>query len=74
MALYEKTKMELTSAISQMTGYFGGIAKYDDSVPVRTRVRMLQALIDYWTQLDPDSDTTKAWVQEWKDEIKKISE
>lgn len=69
MSLITKSNLELATSLAQMTGYFGGIAQYDELVPKRTRIRMLNHLIELWSELDPDSPTVQEWIARWKNEI-----
>ena len=60
---------------SSLTGYIGGMAKWDESIPVPVRIRMLQYLIKVWSETDGDKSTlTQQWVADWKNEIEKLLE
>ena len=72
MSLYDKSTSDLTSALANLTGYISGTAQWDDTLTTKTKVRLLKELIHIWTKLDPESDITKRWVQEWEDMIKEI--
>jgi len=69
----EKERYNYLSVASRMVGYFGTIAKYDDAVPKQVKVRMLEALIKFWNDADPDSRITQEWTKEWEKDIKEIS-
>jgi hypothetical protein len=58
---------------SRMTGHFGGLAKFDSSIPKQARVRMLECLVELWNELDPDSKLTQEWIESWKKEIQALS-
>ena len=60
---------------SKLTGYIGALAKWDDSIPVPVRIRMLQYLIEAWMETDGEkSYLTQQWIEGWKNEIEKLLE
>ena len=58
---------------SRLTGYYGALAKYDESIPSQVRIRMLQNLIETWEKMFPDNSLTQEWIENWKKDIEKIS-
>ena len=58
---------------SKMTGYYGSLAKWDNSIPKHTKIRMLQGLIDMWNNIDSTSEMTQDWIAGWKKDIEEIS-
>ena len=69
----EKDRLSYLTLASRMTGYYGTIAKYDDGVPKHVKVRMLEALIKFWNDADPESGLTQEWIAGWEKNIKEIS-
>ena len=58
---------------SRLTGYYGSLAKWDDSIPKHTKIRMLQNLIDMWSNISPNDSLTREWIEGWKKDIEKLS-
>lgn len=58
---------------SRLAGYYGALAKYDESVPNQVRIRMLQNLIEIWGKMFPDNSLTQEWIAGWKKDIERIS-
>jgi hypothetical protein len=69
----DKERADYVTLAARMTGYFGGIAKFDNSVPKQTRTRMLQGLIDMWNDINSGSQLHQEWIKGWEKEIKEIS-
>ena len=58
---------------SKMTGYYGSLAKQDNSIPKHTKIRMLQGLIDMWNDINSNPELTQSWIKDWKKEIETLS-
>ena len=58
---------------SRLAGYYGALAKYDESVPKQVRIRMLQNLIETWEKMFPDDSLSQEWIAGWKKDIERIS-
>ena len=69
----EKERADYIMLAARMTGYFGGIAKFDSTVPKQTRIRMLQGLIDMWNNIDSGLQLHQDWIEGWKKEIEELS-
>ncbi len=70
----DKERADYVMLAARMTGYFGGIAKYDSSVPKQTRIRMLEAMVKFWNEVeDNNSETTQEWITGWKKDIENLS-
>lgn len=69
MSFKNKDAFELECSLARISGHIEGTALYDDSVPVKAKLRLLQMMIDEFTKLDPNSD----WITKWKEMQKEIS-
>jgi len=69
----DKERADYTMLAAKMTGYFGGIAKFDSTVPKHVKIRMLQGLIDMWNDINSGSQLHQDWVEGWKKEIENLS-
>ena len=69
----EKERYSYLTLASRMTGYYGTVAKYNDGVPKQVKVRMLEALIEFWNDASPESSLTQEWIKGWEKDIKEIS-
>ena len=69
----DKERADYVMLAARMTGYFGGIAKFDSTVPKHVKIRMLQGLIDMWNDIDSDLQLHQEWVAGWKKEIEELS-
>ena len=69
MNLRNKDAFELGCSLTRISGHIEGTALYDDSVPVRTKLRLLQLIIDEFTKLDPNSE----WIPKWEELKKELS-
>ena len=70
----DKGRSEYITLAARMTGYYGSIAKYDSSVSKPTRIRMLEAMVKFWSEVeDNNSETTQNWIAGWKKDIEELS-
>ena len=69
MSFKNKDAFELGCSLARISGHIEGTALYDDSVPVKAKLRLLQLMIDEFTKLDPES----AWIEKWKELQKELS-
>jgi predicted oxidoreductase len=68
----DKERADYVMLAARMTGYFGGIAKFDSTVPKHVKIRMLQGLIDMWNDIDSGLQLHQEWVAGWKKEIEEL--
>ena len=69
MSFKNKNAFELECSLARISGHIEGTALYDDSVPVKAKLRLLQMMIDEFTKLDPESK----WIEKWKEIQKELS-
>ena len=69
MAFKVKDAFELECSLARISGHIEGTALYDDSVPVKAKLRLLQMMIDEFKKLDPES----VWIEKWEALKKEIS-
>ena len=69
MAFKVKNAFELECSLARISGHIEGTALYDDSVPVKAKLRLLQMMIDEFKKLDPESE----WIEKWETLKKEIS-
>jgi len=70
----DKQRYDYLTLAAKMTGYYGSIAKYDSSVPKQTRIRMLEAMVKFWNEVeDSNSEITQNWIEDCKKEIETLS-
>jgi len=69
MAFKNNDSFELGCSLARIAGSIEGTARYDSEVSLKTKLRLLQLLIDEFTKLDPNS----AWLQKWEEMKKEIS-
>ena len=67
--LHNKDSFELGCSIARISGHIEGTALYDESVPVKAKLRLLQMMIDEFKKLDPESE----WIEKWEELKKEIS-
>ena len=69
MAFKVKNAFELECSLARISGHIEGTALYDDSVPVKAKLGLLQLMIDEFKKLDPDSE----WIEQWENIKKELS-
>ena len=69
MSFKNKNAFELGCSLARISGHIEGTALYDESVPVKAKLRLLQMMIDEFKKLDPES----AWIEKWEELKKEIS-
>ena len=63
---YFEKYLNLCSLSSKLTGHVAASVIYDDSLPLKFRKDMLSFLIKTWVEAEPESSTTKRWVEDWE--------
>ena len=69
MSFKNKDAFELGCSLARISGHIEGTALYDESVPVKAKLRLLQMMIDEFKKLDPESE----WIPKWEELKKEIS-
>ena len=69
MGFLNNDSYTLGCTLARISGHIEGTALYDDSVPVKAKLRLLQMMIDEFKKLDPESE----WIEKWEELKKEIS-